>query len=371
MATIPCRLKLLFILMVMICSCTKSMEREPPVTVSDVLNEFVRSAPFQYLNLDDAKSFEIELTDEDIIYDVNRETGNGPLLGQITDFVVSNDHFYVYDMNTNAVFLIEKEGEVKGPLTRSGAGPGEHGGIRNLRSNNNYIFGSDINNARINRYSHDMVAIDALYGFRSMFLDLNNERILTDNRNSVGFAPEKPEQGIISVSSIYDLSDTLATILPRIIPYGYQPDVYNNPLFSINNQNKIVATYSPLPWLFLFDEEFNLTRTLILEYSIFDEMDIPEMDFFRPQGNQGFGGMMPITQYKIMDNGDLFITIERELIHLTPIHAGKYEVTGKYRFNYSGATYPMWDFSSVPEGGEQNIFYARNHEYLFRLNLFN
>lgn len=361
----------ILIIISILTGCTETVEREPPVTVSEVLNDFVRTAPYQYLNLDDTEVIEIELAEEDIMFDVNRDFDEVPLFGRITDFVYSQGHFYVYDMSTRAIYLIDKERNVKGPMTRSGEGPGEHGGVRNLRSNTSYIYGSDGNNARINRYSHDMIATDVLDGFHSMFMDLNDERILTDNRNSVGFSPQHPEQGIISVSSIHDLSDTLATILPRIIPPGYQPDIYNNPGFSINNQNKIVATYRPLPWLFIYDEEFNLTRTLILEYSVFDEMDIPAMDFFRPQGNQGFGGVMPITQFKIMDNRDLFITIERELIHLKPTPDGIYEVSGKYRFDYSGAKYPMWDNGSVPLAGEQNTYYARNHEYLFRVKLSN
>src|SRR5690625_141410 len=58
-------------------------------------------------------------------------------------------------------------------------------------------------------------------------ITVNDEIILHLNNRSSGFAPSYREEGLVVVSSVDNLSDTLATLMPRIIPAGYQPQVYN------------------------------------------------------------------------------------------------------------------------------------------------
>lgn len=101
----------------------------------------------------------------------------------------------------------------------------------------------------------------------------------------------------------------------------------------------IVAIYQFLPWLFLFDQEFTHLSTLITEYSKYDEMDILSMEFFRQLDNEGFGGVRPITEFKLMDNNE-FLSVRRELIHLTPSSDGTYQVSGKYWFYSEGQNEP-------------------------------
>lgn len=358
----------LIITLVLIIGCDESIEREPPETPSEVLNEFVREAPYQFINLDDAELFEVELTDDDILFDINQRTDDEVMFGQITHMVYHAGTFTVYDMSSGAIYQIGLDGKVSGPLSITGSGPGEHRGVGNLRSNNRNLYASSWNLSRLNRYDHNMSEQGSLNHFGSRYLDLNSERIVIENRNSNIPVPQNPEQGIIAVTTIDSLTDILATILPRIIPVGYQPFVYNSPRFSINSQNNIAASYYPLPWIFLFGESFNNIRTLILEYSIIEDMDIPEMDFFKPIGNEGFGGSMPITEYKLMDNGDLFLIILRELIHLKKVD-GEYVAAGRYNFSFPDFPHPMLHFGGVPEEGEAGYFYSKNREYLFRFKL--
>lgn len=64
--------------------CVNVEEREPPETASDVLNSFVRSATFQYIDLDEPELLEIVLTDDDFIFSIYTETdAEPPLLGNI------------------------------------------------------------------------------------------------------------------------------------------------------------------------------------------------------------------------------------------------------------------------------------------------
>ena len=352
--------------------CSEINERDPPETVSEVLNELVLSSPFQYINLDEIETQDFDLSDEDIIYSMNKEVLNGEIfLGFIRGFTRYNGHLFVYDSRANGIFRIDSDGNLIGPLTREGKGPGEHLSVQTLTSNSKYLYAIDANNARINRYTHEMVAVDPLMEFSAhsamISVSLNDERIMTENGKSVGFAPGNPEEGLVTISSISNLTDTLATILPRIIPPGYQPNVYNTPKFSINGRNKMAASYSPLPWLFLFDEHFHHTRTLILEYSVFDDMDLPELEFFRPLGNEGFGGSIPVNHFRLLDDGELFIIIRNELIRLSPSETGKYQLTGKYKFNYPREE-SMWTMDIISSDNKHD-FYGVNWEYLFRFSL--
>jgi len=65
----------------------ETIEREPPETVSEVLNELVRSASYQYINLDELQVQEIDLAEENIIYNVVGEMtrNHHPILGHLTD----------------------------------------------------------------------------------------------------------------------------------------------------------------------------------------------------------------------------------------------------------------------------------------------
>lgn len=278
--------------------CQEVNDREPPETVSRALNEFVSSAPYQYVNLDEVELREVILSEKDIIYHLHHEVKEGePILGHLTKFTYNHRQFYVYDAEINAIFKIDKTGSIKGPLTREGRGPGEHGMVGNLKANHQYVWAADVINARINRYTHELDPVDSPAEI-SNFLDLNDEFVLVENNKSRGIAPVESDQGRIVVLAMDSFIDTLTTILPRIIPSGYQPQLYNSPRAVINQNNITVANYYFLPWLLLFDKDFNHTSTIIVEYSKFEEMDIPSMDFFKHLTNEGFGGTRPITEFK-------------------------------------------------------------------------
>jgi uncharacterized protein (DUF488 family) len=56
-------------LLLLIIGCGKSINEENhPVTESEVLNNFIRLAPVQYINLDSVRTVHIELSEEDIIF---------------------------------------------------------------------------------------------------------------------------------------------------------------------------------------------------------------------------------------------------------------------------------------------------------------
>lgn len=360
-------------LVFLLITCKSESTSDLPVTVSAALNTYVASAPFQRIIIDDIPPQKIQLKEEDFIYNTYiNKPDNEPIISQITNFTYLNDRFYVYDRRSEAIFVIKLNGYVSGPYTQAGDGPGEHRFAGAIRSNSEFIYLMDINSSRINRYSPEMEIKDPLTELRvslgANIIDLNEEKILYSNQKSSGFVPENEEEGLIVISQTNNLTDTIRTMLPRIVPPGYQPNVYNTPIFSINQQSNIAAGYQPLPWVFIHNENFELERTLIFEYSVFEGMDIPELEFFRPIGNEGYGGAMPFSQIKLMDNGDLFLSIKKELIHLRQDKNGAYRLIGKYHFISELEDSAIW-IADIYLGGVEGEFYAGNWNYLFKFYL--
>ncbi|MEX0598460.1 MAG: hypothetical protein WD512_18405 [Candidatus Paceibacterota bacterium] len=365
---------LALLMFVLIFGCTSQTEKTIPHTESDVLNEFVASAPVQYLSLDDTPIQYIHLNDDNIIFSTKNEYLNQEVIvSRISDFIYFNERFYIYDNFQFSVFQIQKNGTISGPFTSKGRGPGEHLVVTSLNNNSRYIYLTDLNNARINVYNEDMTyvhEIGSIKGFfKTQYIDLNDKIMLFSNPNNAGFMPNSPDEGLIVVSPIEKYEETITTILPRIIPNGYQPQVYNSPNFSVNRKNEIAASYAPLPWVFLFDEKYSLKLTLVLEYSLFKEMNIPKMDFFKPKGNEGYGGAMPFRQFTLLDNGDLFISILNELIHISfDKNQQKYIVKARYQFIMDSHNYSLW-VSNIYRSNDGTEFYAGNWDYLFRFSL--
>lgn len=354
---------LIYILVQTAFGCSNPIEKEPPETVLDALNVFIGSAPFQYINLDDKDTQSITISENNIIYSIVDDESSS--IGSLSEFTKIDDRFYIYDSIGNAIFKIEMDGTISKPLTREGSGPGEHRLIFNLNSNSRNIYATDSGNGRTNLYTTEMDFAE--HQTNLFFSDVNDELILLGNQLSRGIAPENPEQGLMVVRSL-DTADTLATLMPRIIPAGHEPQMHNTVLVSLNQTNAIAAAYYFLPWFFLFDDEFNHIHSLILEYPVFDEMDIPPLDFFKDLPAQGFGGSRPVTEFKLMDNGDLFLSIRRELFHLSQAYDGTYEVAGKYQFYHPYEEEPLW-ISDIFSSQKENKFYVGSTDFLFRFDL--
>lgn len=355
--------------------CLKSPGQKPPETPSRVLNELVQKNRFQYINVDDYSLSDILINDDDIILNLSfDEFQDSVSMGHLTNYTFVDDKFYIYDIEANAVFKVTTSGRVEGPLTSIGRGPGEHISVGNVKINSQFLYVSDPMNGRINRYGHDFSLKGELSGFTSLYdFDLNDDTILAVNRQSIGLNPIANEQGVIVASSATNLSDTLATFFPRIIPEGFQPTLYNIPQFSINERSNIAASYQFLPWIFLYDEYFKHMNTIILTYSKFEEFDVPEMYVFESLDNQGFGGDFPITGFKLMPDNEIMIFIRRELIHLVPYGDPEdmtYEVAGRYTFTIEGEEEPLW-ISDIFMSDEDNEYYVGSWYNIFRFRVEN
>ncbi|MDZ7715497.1 MAG: hypothetical protein U5J95_04725 [Balneolaceae bacterium] len=110
------------------------------------------------------------------------------------------------------------------------------------------------------QHTPEMNSLEAIPEFYPSMISVSDEKIIYQNQCSSGFSPSEPTQGRIGISLIHDVRDTLKTIMPRIIPEGFQPQVFNHVYFSMNNHNRIAASYTPIPWILLYDDNHELEK---------------------------------------------------------------------------------------------------------------
>lgn len=301
-------------------SCTDNEKLFVPNTDSRTLNEFVSTAAIEKIYLDEIEVFNIEIKSENIIFDTSVDTeAEATIIGNFSHFTSFQGFYYTYDFTSNLIYSIDESGNVIESLFNIGRGPGEYSFVNSIKSNNNYLFVLDTFNARINKYNDKLKYIssmDYITGISLAKIDVNDTRILMSNNKASGFFPSDASKGLVSVINLEDIKDTVGTIMPRIVPIGLQPQVFNQVVFSISTDNYIAAFYAPLPWVFIFDENLKLIKTLILDYTVFDSMNIPVLKFFEPNGNLGYGGASPILNIKLLDNKHLLISIKEELIYV-------------------------------------------------------
>jgi hypothetical protein len=361
----------IILILLLLLSCDNQLTTLPE-TPSEVLNAVIQTAPHQIINVDNTRAEEILVDEHSILFDLNKQ--DSLFIGHIQSVTMREGKIYLYDLGSKAVYLLNESGELSGPKTREGQGPGEHNVISNLASNSARVYLGDSNNARINRYTPEMNSLNPIPEFYPSMISVSDEKIIYQNQSSSGFSPSAPDQGRIGISSIDDVSDMLKTIMSRIIPAGFQPQVFNHVYFSMNNHNRIAASYTPIPWIFLYDEKHELEKILVLDYSEFDKLEIPEMQLFRPQSNRGYGGQTPINHYVLMDNGDLFVTLRGEVIHLSPGSSGNYIVKKRFRIIHESTQDSeieesfLWTFNKVFYSNDEYAI-AFNPEYIYRILL--
>lgn len=334
-----------------------------PQTPFEELNKLINSSKVVRINIDEIPVKQINLLKENVIYSVNN---NNDFIGGISSITKTKNKFIFYDMATKAVYSVSFKGKLKGPLTREGKGPGEQNVVIDISSNSDFVYVSDFGNRRINIYDTTMRHLTSLPDIYSSVIDIN-EKLLLHINNQVFEVGDQ----LIMVRPLENLKETSGAIMPALIPKGYQPRIFNNTGFSINNQNMIAASYTPLSWLFLFNQKFELDQLLILEHGAFDTLDLAKMKLEKPKPGEIYGGEKPILNYKLLDNGDIFAALRNEIVWLSQKEDGVYEVAERISFefpSFSKINNLSWRFLEVV-GSSNDTLFIKNSSCLFWVKL--
>lgn len=340
--------------------CTSGCEIKPKSprisTPSPILNELANSVPIQILNIDSLEKAKITLDSESLIYSVFQASDtNEPILGDIWDAVEVNNTIYVYDFSSKAIYTVDTKGRVEGPHTREGRGPGEHLGVGVIRANARYIYATDPNNGRINRYTFDMKEYFSIPLQIFGSIALNDEIMLYENT-----APDKGEM-LLTIVSMNSILDTVTTLMPKIVPIGYEPFLYNKLLFSVNQKGEIIVSYAAFPLIFIFDNEYQHIQTLFFEYSLFKELESSEFKVEKKPTGKVYHIQRPFVYHKLMDNGDIIIGIDDELIYLTANKNGKYKAKRILFDQFDNAN----NAAIMVIGSSKDMIFAKNGKYLY------
>lgn len=351
------------IVLILLTACADSQGIEHPTTESKVLNEFISQTPVQYIDLDEIQTTHIEVNKSDIIYDLQSDESE-PIISDIRHFVNTDHSYYVYSWAQRVIYQIGKDGTKHGQLTKAGRGPGEHGILSSLTMNSESIFIADEENARINIYDHDFDYQKTVPRILARDVAVNENLLLTTQLNYQGLT----DSGLVKIAALDAPQKAVKYIMPKIVPDGYQPFIYNSVDIAVNNHNQIAASYSPLPWIFLFNENQELEHTLLFQDSRFDSLNTVPLNIRKPNPNNkdGVGGANLLQRFVLMDNGDLFI-LNNVIEHLIKNEDGSYEHAGRYKVIYPGTDRTFWVDQLIPLKDGKMV--ASNWYYLFEFEL--
>jgi|GEM_PF-645132 hypothetical protein len=352
-------------LLLLIIGCSKAMNEENyPVTESEVLNNFIRLAPVQYINLDSLSTVHIELSEEDLIFNSENLDMNS-LIGWMMYSITTDDAFYVFEKSDKNIIQINFDGQITKTVAANGRGPGEVLSVSSMAKNSSNIFVADRANARINIYNHDFKLEKTLASFMVEDISVNEEYIAY---NEVTYQGIKTS-GMVTIAKLSSPQDSIAKVMPKIIPDGMQPMVFNSVSFDMNNKNEIAASSDHLPWISLFDSNFLIERTLIFESSDFDNRNLVELKIHPadPNNKAGVGGAFIMDNFKYLDDGSLIINDNDGIIYLRRNKDRSYEAVAKYVVDYPRSEKSFW-VGSLDVSDLENIK-ASNWYYLFQFKL--
>lgn len=321
--------KILLLVLLGSCSAKSPTPADYPETESDILNQFIKSAPIQYISLDEIPIDTIVLKQENFHYKSDGTPINEHNL-QLKAPIIERENIYAYDKFSEQIIRLNKNGKVDKVLARKGKGPGEVLDVLHMERNDSKYFVSDVGNARILIYDIDFRLQQSIEGVRAMRFSVNNEFLCYRNMINSG----APASGLVSIIRINSPEDSVAQIMPKIIPDGYQPRVFNAAAFDINKHNEVAASYTYLPWIFLFDDSFDLERTLIFEGSEMDKRNLLPLNIYRGNSGSALGYERAFSNFKLSDTGDLYITDQLGIIHLKRKEDRSYEAVKLYSFHY-------------------------------------
>ncbi len=356
---------LLCILFLTSCTPEESTHVDLVNTQSDILNNKVNSASIERLNLDKVEIETIALSEEQLLYNPEAALAEGSdtQISHPMSVQAGRSNIYIEDVGYGSLLVLDPETGNLDRATTAGAGPGEHGSRFDLSVNDSLLLISDREHGRLNFYDKSAEFLKSeetepanLYG------PINNDiMVVSKHPGAEGF----DDGNLLKIVELDDRDEALATLMPKLIPAGMQPFVYSDLFYDVNDHNKLIASYLPLPWLFLFDLEFNHHQTIILEASRFQRLNRPKLEPVSPKEGEGMRAHRPINDLLILNNGDIAAVTGAGLVLLSKNKEGYY-IDGIYTFRFDETYLPAQLISEHPETDDLIII---SQDYVFKFSL--
>ncbi len=313
-------------------SCSTDEVNVAPVTESESLNNFLSEAPISFVNLNVAKVDTILVLSENFHNDsfVNESL----FVGRPIKLLAFNEHIITIEFSSTNVVVSDTLGTPLQRIGRDGRGPGEFVRPTEIVTDGNFLYIYDDGLKRFSKFNADYRLIDSfdfteMIGYQQITRMSNRFLVHLNYRASGIHAPNYEK--LMNVREISNLDSVYFESMPRIVPSGMQPSAYNNAIFSINNDNKIVSAYPGLPYIFVY-EDFIHTQTIVLESDAMRAISNPSL---RPvaEADMDRGRVAGILRtLHLLPNGDILLSNSRALYHFRKTVNGDYELHRKYIF---------------------------------------
>jgi len=322
-------LLLISILPIIFTGCEINQQNKVIKTDNETLNELLQGAPLQLINLDKIIPDSINIDTDNILgIDSYSDFPALPHLYGVNGMTMAGDYLYIGDQRHNEIWVMDKLGKWIRKKGGEGSGPGEFRGLTGVYSNSRYIYSMDIGNQRINVYNHQLLyknSIDAsiIWPFNDMSVD-----------DSYLYLPEeRSHEKMIEIREAVTPYRKKNSAIPRLIPQGMQPIVYNKYKITSGHHELIVFGYSSLPFVFIFDKNFNQLLTIVLESDIYHDFDNPSVKPVASLGNEIHSFSQYFEGLFLMEDGSLFIAKQPYLFSLK-WNGNKFDFERSWRFTY-------------------------------------
>lgn len=265
-------------------------------TPNDVLNSQLNSASSTSVILIDSTSVDTVFADQS---NVISPQGNEPevVMGRVSGLSSLNEIIYLSDLQNSSVWRIDKNNDSMNLIGRSGSGPGEFEMLMGIEINSSSIF--TVEPSRIQQFDTTMTYVDEISQvvFGEKIAVSENYLIAPLNPNANDF--------LLQVREAQAPFEEIARFMQPIIPPGFQPGAYNNVEFSINDSGQIAAAYLGLPYLFIFNEEFNIEQVIHFEFDG-DGLENPSPEPVRNAEAMRVSSF--IENLNLLDDGTIYFT---------------------------------------------------------------
>lgn len=281
-----------YLLLTFVAACGSGHQTEPPVTPSEPLNDFLRGASFQVINLDDHPADTLLITAEMILTeevfldeDLYLNRPNGIIFHR--DYLILNDF-----MSPNVIAIDPETAEPLFRIGGEGRGPGEFIQPFEIMSDGENLYIHDTSLMRISVFDSDFRFVES-FPFESIMGSpndvkavMNGDFLVYENGFSSGLFSATGNETMLEVAAISKPDSVLHHLMPRVVPSGMQPGAHNRFNFTLSRDHRLAALYNGLPFLFLFDR-FEHHHTVQFLSEDFEKLDNPPLTPFAPRGNDG------------------------------------------------------------------------------------
>jgi len=311
-----------FIIYLSLIGCSEE-QKTLPKTENETLNKILDSAPsYSLIPIDGTPVDTVFADGNNTITLQSRESQT--ILGRVTGLTSWNDSLYVADQQNSIIWRVNEGSGNLRTYGRRGNGPGEFEMLMGIAHNSSSLI--SVEPAKIQIFNRNMTIkheiSQVVYGEKLAVSDKHLFIALNPNTNNE----------LIQVRESTHPFDEVARIMNPIIPTGFQPAAYNSIEIAANSNGYLAITYNGLPYLFIFNPEFEIEHVLYFQFENGESLDNPSPKPIRntePMRVSAF-----ISNLKLLDDKTIYFTNSMNVYKIV-LNVDNYRIDKRMHFSFA------------------------------------